>query len=372
MAVGLMSTTPQNSSPAAEPHVFISSFAAGEDGAIHAFRLDPETGALEPLHRTTDVEHPFFMALSPDGRFLYAIHAMAFGGDEHEQAAAYEIEGPSGRLKLLNRQSCRGSASCYLEVDATGRTLLAANYATGSVAALPIRADGSLGEAASFVQHAGSSVHPRRQTGPFAHSIIVSPDNRRAYAADLGLDKILAYCLDADSAKLSAAEQPFVRTPPGAGPRHLTFHPDGRHLYAINELSNSVTAFDYLADSGVLIERQTVSTLPDDFEGESYCADVKVTPDGRFLYGTNRGHDSIAVYTVGDGGTLARIALEPSRGGGPQNLAITADGQWLLCANMPGNNVAVFRIDAESGRLEAVGEPIPLTKPSCIMIAPNP
>jgi 6-phosphogluconolactonase len=238
------------------------------------------------------------------------------------------------------------------------------------VAALPVRDDGSLGEAASFFQHAGSSVDPVRQTGPFAHCILVSPDNRFAYAADLGLDKILGYRLDTDTAKLSPSKQPFVRTPPGAGPRHLTFHPRGEYLYAINELDNSVTLFHYMAESGMLIERQTISTLPEDFDGKTHCADLKITPDGRLLYSTNRGHDSIAAYAIGDAGRLSRIRIQPSLGRGPQNLAITPDGKLLLCANMRGDNVAVFRIDPQTGRLQAVGEPIAMPKPSCILLLP--
>ncbi len=368
--VGAMSSNAIHDANAEGPLVFISAFAAGDDGAIHAFRLDPDTGRLDSVHRTSDVEHPFFMAVSSDGRFLYSIHTTAFGGEEHEEVAAYEIDGRSGRLKFLNRQSARGSASCYLEVDATGKTVLVANYSSGSVAALPVRDDGSLGAAASFIQHAGSSVDPERQTGPFAHCIIGSPDNRFAYAADLGLDKILNYRLDADTAELSPNEQPFIKTPPGAGPRHLTFHPTGRHLYAINELKNSVTVFDHLAESGVLVERQTISTLPEDYDGTSYCADVKITPDGRFLYGTNRGHDSIAAYAVGAGGRLTLLAIDPSLGKGPQNLAITPDGRLLLCANMPGDNVVVFRIDPQTGGLKPVGQPVTMPRPSCIMLLP--
>jgi 6-phosphogluconolactonase len=350
--------------------VFISSFAPGNDGAIQAFNLDPGTGALTLSHRTTGIENPFFMALSPDRRFLYAIDARQFGGTENEQVAAYRITDRSGELKLLNRQSSRGTSSCYLAVDATGKSLLVANYSTGSVAALPVRKDGSVGEASSFVQHAGSSVDPARQTGPHAHSIILGPDNRHVYAADLGLDQVVSYRLEASRAKLTPNRQPFVRTPPGAGPRHLTFHPDGRHLYAINELGNSVTLFDYEPKTGVLIERQTVSTVPKGFEGKSYCADLKITPDGRFLYGTNRGHDSIAGYRIGEDGRLTLIGIEPSLGAGPQNLAITPGGELLLCANMPGNNVAVFRIDPQSGSLTSAGAPVAVKSPSCIRIMP--
>ena len=224
--------------------VFISAFASGDEGAIHAGQLDAATGQLTLGRRTTDVENPFFLALSPNRKFLYSIHAPGqFGGEAHEQVAAYEVMGKTGDLKLLNRQSTRGSAACYLAVDASGKTLVVANYGTGSVASLPLRDDGSLGEIVSFVQHEGSSVNKERQEGPHAHCAVISPDNRFVYAADLGLDRVMAYRLDASTAKLSPNRQAFVRTPPGAGPRHLTFHPNGRCMYVINELANSVTEF---------------------------------------------------------------------------------------------------------------------------------
>lgn len=356
------------SSHAADPLVFVSAFAAGDDGAIHAYRLNLKTGELKLAHRTTDVEHPFFTALSPDGKFLYAIHAEQFGGKENEQVAAYAVEGRSGRLKLLNRQSAMGTASCYLDVDATGKSVLVANYSTGSVASLPVNKDGSLGEAASFIQHEGSSVDPKRQKGPYAHSIVVSRDSRFAYAADLGIDKILIYRLDPKTAKLTPNAQSFVHTKPGDGPRHLTFHPNGKYLYAINELKNTVTRFDIDAKTGALKRSQNVPTLPDDFEGTSHTADLKITPNGKFLYGTNRGHDSIAIYRLAKNGGMKRIGIEPSLGKGPQNLLITPDGGLLLCANMPGNNVVVFRINKKTGALKAVGKPVSVPKPSCIRL----
>lgn len=370
MVLTVMSNHAAQASPAGNPLVFIASFAPGSDGAIHAFRLDLSTGRLSPSQQPTNIENPFFLAVSSDHRFLYSIQAQKFGGTENEQVAAYELVGHSGELKFLNRQSSHGTASCYLDVDATGKTVLVANYSTGSVASLPVRKDGSLGEAVTFVQHAGSSVDPARQKGPHAHCIVVSPDNRYAYAADLGLDQVVCYRLDARGAKLAPNQQPFVRTPPGAGPRHLTFHPNGKHAYVINEMANSVTRFDYEPRTGALIERQTISTLPTGFTGTSYCADLKITPNGRFLYGTNRGHDSIAAYRIGDDGQLTLIAIAPSLGKGPQNLAITPGGELLLCANMPGNNVAVFRIDATSGGLTSAGTPLDLKSPSCIILVP--
>ncbi len=352
---------------AAEPLVFISAFASGDKAGIHAFRFDSKTGALQPLHRTTDIQNPFFLAVSPDQHFLYAINAEKFGGPEDEFVAAYALEGRTGQLKRLNQQSARGTASWYLDVDATGRTVVVANYESGSVASLPVKEDGSLSESASFEQHSGSSIDPQRQKGPNAHSIVISPDNRFALAADLGIDKILIYQLDAAKAKLTPNEaQPFVKMQPGSGPRHISFHPNGRHVYVINELANTVTCFDYAASSGMLTERQTIATLPTGFTGTSYTADLKITPDGKYLYGTNRGHDSIASYRIGEDGSLTLLSIDPSLGKGPQNILITPDGQWLISANMPGNSVVVFRIDATNGKIAATGTPIEMPMPSCI------
>ncbi len=368
--VGAMFSQSISPTLADEPLIFISSFAAGQDGSIHAYNLVPATGVLKPIQQTPGVEHAFFMAISPDQKYLYSIHAQTFSGSEPEQVAAYALEGRTGRLKLLNRQSTRGTASCYLEVDAKGKTVLVANYTTGNVASFPVKEDGSLAEAASFFQHRGSSIDPARQKGPNAHCIVVSPDNRFAFAADLGIDQIVSYRLDAATAKLSVNQPPYVKTGAGFGPRHLTFSPNGKRVYVINELKSSITMFDYDAAAGVLTERQTISTLPAEFTGTSHCADLKFTPDGRFLYGTNRGHDSIAAYRVADDGRLTLIDIEPSLGKGPQNLAIAANGTLLLCANMPGNNAAIFRIDGKTGRLTSVGDPHPQLSPACIKVLP--
>lgn len=355
---------------AAGPVAFITTFAPGDAGAINAFQFDSATGALQPLKQTTGVANPFFLALSPDGKFLYSNYSVNFGGKVPEEVAAFEIVGRTGELKPLNRQSARGMVACYVDIDATGRTAVVANYGSGSTASLPVKADGSLGEPASFFEH----VKPNDDTTPkpvsHAHAAVVSPDNRYVYVPDLGLDQVLIYRLDAATSKLTPNDPPFAKLPTGAGPRHLTFHPGGKFAYVINEKGNSMTVFGYDAATGALAELQTLSTVPADFTGKSYCADVKATPDGKFLYGTNRGHDSIAMYRIGDDGRLTLIGIEPSLGKGPQNLAITADGGWLLCANMPGKNVAVFRIDAQSGALKSAGEPTSVPSPSCIMLLP--
>lgn len=366
LILGAVFVMPSNSY-ADDPVVFISAFAAGEKGAIHAFQFDSKTGTLKPQQRTTDVQHPFFLVISPDGRFLYSIDTDKFGGNEDEFVAAYAIKDRSGKLERLNQQSAKGTASCYLDIATNGKTVVLANYSTGSVAALPVSKHGSLKPATSFVQHNGSSINPKRQKAPYAHSIVISPDNRFALAADLGIDKVLIYRLDATESKLSVNDvQPSVSVEPGSGPRHLTFHPNGKSVYLINELKNTVTYFDYEPQSGKLTTQQTISTLPADFDGVTHTADVKITPNGKFLYGTNRGHDSIACYRIGDDGMLRMIKIQPSMGKGPQNLLVTPDGQWLICANMPGNNVIVFKINSETGELTATGEPVTVPMASCI------
>ena len=353
---------------AEEPMVLVSSFAAGKEGGFSSYSLDPASGQLTLRHRIEAIPHPFFFDVTPDHKRLYSIYAETFGGEQPEQLAAYRLDKRSGSLELLNQQTTKGSASCFVAIDATGQTVLVANYATGSVVSFQINDDGSLSPPISFVQHVGSSVNEARQKGPHAHCFVISPNNQFAYAADLGIDQILCYALDPSRGALKPNQQPFVRTPPGSGPRHLTFHPDGKKMYVINELLNSVTHYDFLPDSGLLIERATISTLPEGYTGESYCADLKITPNGKFLYGTNRGHDSIAMYRIAADGTLLLIGIVPSLGKGPQNLAITADGRLLLCANMPGNNVAVFHIDPQTGTLKSLGTPVEVTSPSCIRI----
>lgn len=351
--------------------LFASTFAAGSSGSIHTLRFDHATGELTRVTQMTGISNPFFLTVTHDGRFLYAIDSARFGDDENEFIAACRIDATTGQLTLLNRQSAMGRTSCYLDVDATSKTVVVANYSSGDVAALPVRPDGSLDAARSFIRHTGSSIHATRQKKPFAHCIEISPDGRFALAADLGTDRIQIYRLDTATSQLTpASKQPFATVTAGSGPRHLTFHPNGQRVYVINELKNTVTFFDYEATTGMLTERQTISTLPEDFTDTSHCADLKITPDGRFLYGTNRGHDSIAVFSIGTDGRLTLTEITPSQGKGPQNLLITPNGRWLLCANMPGDVIAVFAIDAETGSLTGAGSPFHITRPSCMQWLP--
>ena len=359
--------------------VFVSVFAPGEKGGIRAFHVDPETGRVTTAHETKNVSHPFFLALSRDMKTLYSIDSETFGGDDDtvdEDVVAWRIVDRDGRLERLGHQSCKGTISCYLEADPSGRSLLVSNYGTGSVAAFPIQADGALGAAVGFAKHAGSSVNPKRQQKPYAHSIIPAPAPKTGrpqfvYAADLGTDEIVGYTLDPAKATLVRNDAGTVKAAPGSGPRHLRFHPAGHTLYVLNELIGGVTAYGYDADTGRLTPRQTVPTLPADFTGDNLSADLQITPDGRFLYATNRGHDTIAIFRLAADGGHERLDIVPSGGKGPQNLAITPDGRFLLCANMPSNTLVVFKIDADTGRLTAVGQPTEIPSPTCIMIVPR-
>jgi len=354
---------------AQEHLLFVTSCRPGDAGAITAFKFDPQSGSLSESQRYTEVENPFFLALSPDRRFLYSTHVEGDFESDDGSLVAFAIEDDGGTLRRLNQQSTEGTTICYVDITPSGKAVVGANYSSGSVVSYPVRADGSLGERASFFAHEGASmVDAGRQEKAHAHCAVISPDGGQMYACDLGTDQIMGYALDADSAALTPLEQPYVRTVGGGGPRHFTFHPSGNFAYANNELANSVNVYRYA--SGALAEIQVISSVPEGFDGQSYTADVKTTPDGRFLYCTNRGHDSIAVYAIGDDGRLSMVEIRESLGTFPQNLAITPDGSTLLCANMAGEgeNIAVFRIDGASGRLEPVGEPTPVVGPSCIMI----
>ncbi len=357
--------------------LFVSAFAPGEKSAIHALSFDTDKGTLKELQRNADAKNPFFLAVHPGKKHLFASYSLNFGGKEDEQVAAYAIEGRTGRLKLLNQASARGRATCYVEADSTGSTVFAANYTSGTVVSLPFSKDGVLGEAASFFQHPSETpptdggAAPAKKIDPKAHSIVPSPDNRFVLVADLGINKVLVYKTEAGSRLVPNPKQASIDLPKGAGPRHLIFAPSGERVYVINETGNSISYLPFNKEDGSLSLRQTLSTLPEDFSGKSYCADLKLSPDGRHLYGTNRGHDSIAVFRVAADGTLERTAVLPSGGKGPQNLLISPDGKWLLCANMPSDNIAVFKLDSASGLPSQHGEVFPLPRPSCIRLLPE-
>ncbi len=345
--------------------VFVGTYASDDSEGIYVYRMS-STGELERTSAVAGVTNPSFLELHPNGRFLYAIGESG-GEGEGGTVNSFAIDPDSGALTLMNTVSSVGPGPCHCSVDASGAFVVVANYGGGSVCMVPIRDDGLLDEASDFVQHEGSSANPDRQQGPHAHSIVIDPANRRAFAPDLGLDKILIYELDFAAGKLVPNSPPWASVAPGAGPRHFDFHPSRKYAYVINEIDNTITAFGFDEESGSLNEIQTIDTLPDRYTEESHTADIHIDKTGKFLYGSNRGHDSIAIYAIDESsGTLTLIGHEPTQGSQPRNFGLDPSGTFVLAANHVGNSIVTFRIDEADGALTATGHVVNLPAPVCI------
>jgi 6-phosphogluconolactonase len=347
---------------------YVGTYTGPHSKGIYAFRFDLTTGELTSLGLMAESTNPSFLVVDPRGRFLYAVNEISnYEGHKNGGVSALAIDRKTGKLAFLNEVPSGGAGPCYVTLDKTNRYVLVANYDGGSVALFPAGQDGRLGAASAFVQHSGHSINPQRQEGPHAHAIELSPDNRFAIAADLGLDELLVYHFDSSRGSLAPNNPPFAKVEPGAGPRHLAFHPNGKFLYVINELESSVTAFSY--DAGSLRNLATVSTLPKEFKGSNDAAEIVVHPTGRFLYGSNRGHDSIAVFKIDPaGGTLTPVEYTSTRGKTPRNFAIDPTGAYLFAANQDSNTVVVFRIDTKTGQLTPTGQVLEFPSPVCITL----
>ena len=349
--------------------VYIGTYTGAKSKGIYVSRLDPAAGRLTPPEVAAEVISPSFLAIHPNRRFLYAVNEVGnFAGKRSGAVSAFSINPDTGKLTPLNQQPSGGDGPCHLVVDSTGKALLVANYGGGSVSAFPIQADGRLGEATAFIQHQGSSVNRQRQEGPHAHGIYLDAANRFAFVPDLGLDKVLIYRFDAAKGSLAANDPASASIQPGSGPRHFAFHPKGRYAYVINEILCTLTAFSYEPQRGALKELQTLSTLPDQetLKPSYSTAEVEVHPSGKFVYGSNRGHDSIVVYAIDDKtGKLTRVENQPTQGKIPRSFGIDPAGAYLLAANQSSDNVVVFRIDPATGRLQATGNVIEVGAPVC-------
>jgi 6-phosphogluconolactonase len=352
--------------------VYVGTYTDGKSQGIYLFELDSDTGKMTPAGLATETTNPSFLAIHPNHRFLYAVNEIGeFGGKQSGAVSAFAIDPASGRLALLNQQPSGGGAPCHITVDREGKHVLVANYAGGSVAVLPIQPDGRLGAATAFVQHHGSSVNRQRQEAPHAHSINLDAANRFAFAADLGLDKVLVYRFDPAKGTLAANDPPAAQVDPGSGPRHFAFHPSGRFAYVINEMGSTVTAFRYHSRTGTLEPLHTLSTLPAGFAGSTSTAEVQAHPSGKFLYGSNRGHDSIAIFRIDpETGRLTTAGHQPTGGKTPRNFGIDPTGTYLLAANQGSDNIVVFRIDPETGRLTPTGQVVEVPSPVCVKFLP--
>jgi 6-phosphogluconolactonase len=351
--------------------VYVGTYTGEKSKGIYAFRFNQTSGALTPVGLVAEAKSPSWLALHPSGRFLYAANETNdYDAEQSGAVSAYVIDSTTGALTLLNAQSSRGAHPCHLAIDRAGHYLIAANYTGGNLAVLPIGADGALRAAGQVVPHSGSSVNSERQKGPHAHSIDFDPDSRFAVSADLGADRVFVYKYDEKGGRLTAGLHPAVAAQPGAGPRHFVFHPNGRFGFAINELSSTMTSYSWDGQRGALRTLATVSTLPRGYRQRNSTAEIRVHPGGRFLYGSNRGHDSIVVYSIAPAtGSLALVEHEPTRGKTPRSFTIDPTGQWLIAANQGSDTLAVFRINTKDGTLTATGGLTPVGSPVAVVFA---
>ena len=372
--VSPLSLTPGTAAQAPGPQlVYFGTYTGKKSKGIYVAEFDPATGKLSVPKLAAETRDPTFLAVDPTRGLLFAVNEVSDYGNDHSGAVSvFRIEQRTGDLKFLTQQASGGSGPCHLAVSADGKCVLVANYGSGSVAVLPVQSDGRLDEPSNSVQHHGSSVNSQRQEGPHSHFICWDPANRLVLACDLGLDKVMLYDLDKAERTLSAHKPPFFVVSPGSGPRHLVFAPDARHAYLLNEMSSTLTVCSYNSNRGELAEIQTISTLPEGFKGQNTCAEVQVHPSGKFVYASNRGHNSITVFAV-DGTTenVKAIQREPTKGKTPRHFAIDPSAQWLLAENQDSDNVVVFAVDPQTGQLRSTGATQEVGAPVCAVFVPK-
>jgi 6-phosphogluconolactonase len=346
--------------------VFVGTYTDGKSKGIYRMVLDPASGKLSEPVLAAEVSNPSFLAVHPTGKYLYTVNEGP-GPGKGGGVTAFALDPKTGELTKLNQESTVGDGPCHLVVDATGKNVLVANYGGGSVAVLPIGPDGKLGPASDFVQHKGKVFDPRRQGTPHAHSINLDKANRFAVVADLGLDRVFVYKFDPIHGKLTPNDPPSTKVKDRSGPRHFAFHPSGKHAYVINEIDCTVSAFDYDAEHGTLAVVQSIPTMPVAVQRRHSTAEVVVHPSGKFLYGSNRGHDSLAVYAIEPNtGRLTLVEIEPTRGKTPRNFAVDPTGSYVLAENMGSGTIVVFKIDPETGALEPTGQTVLVPAACCV------
>jgi len=359
--------------------VYVGTYTGPKSQGIYVFRLQAEPSAasqnvtLAPMGLAAASQSPSFLAIDAKRRLLFAVNEVGeFDGKPTGAVSAFTIDARKGTLALISQQASMGAGPCHLALDRSGRHVFVANYSSGSVSVLPVAAGGRLGAASGVVQHTGSSVNPERQKGPHAHCVTIDRANRFVFVCDLGLDKVLAYRFDARRGTLTAHDPPFAQVAPGAGPRHMVFRPDGRFAYVVNELTSTVTAFRYDADAGALHEVQTVSTLPAHFDGANTGAEVDVHPSGKWLYASNRGHNSVVLFDIdATSGTLTYVEEQGTGGFTPRHFGIDPSGGYLAVGNQGSDTILVARIDAARGRLKPSGVLAYAPSPVCMVFLPR-
>jgi 6-phosphogluconolactonase len=367
--------TPAKPAAAGQYIAYVGTYTSKTNSkGIYAYRFDSEKGQLTSIGLAAETTDPSFLAVHPNGKYLYAVNEIGnFNGGTSGAVSAFAIDAKTGALKFLNQVPTRGAGPCYVSLDKTGAFVLVANYDSGSIVSFPVQADGSLGTTSGFVQHSGSGPDKERQEGPHAHWIGTSPDNRFALAVDLGLDQVIVYGFNSSTGIFTTMLSGFAKVKPGAGPRHLAFHPDGKFAYVLSEVESSVTVFSYQPKTGALTSLQTISALPKDFSGHKEAAEIAVHASGKFLYTSNRGHDSIAVFAIDEKkGTLRSLGQVLTGGKTPRHFAIDPTGTYLLAENEESNNIVIFHIDAATGSLTPTGQTVEVPSPVCLTFVAAP
>jgi 6-phosphogluconolactonase len=371
-----LSAQAKNMTPASSYLVYVATNPVTKRKGIYNYRFDPHSGKLTPIGVAAEQANLGFMVTDPQHRFLYAVSELDQepGASSHKKngsISSFSIDGKTGALTFLNKVDGGGAGSCHLVVDKAGKMLFVANYGSGNVASFAIRPDGSIGERTGFDQHTGSSVDPARQEGPHAHAVVLSPDNRFLFVPDLGTDQIKIYRVDAAKGTFTANEPAYATVKAGLGPRHFTFGRGAKFAYAVCEMGSSVAVFSYNALKGSLTPVQTISNLPDDFTGIDNSAEIEMDRSGRFLYASNRGHDSITVFAVDPvKGTLTKVQVVPTQGNIPRNFALDPTGKYLIAANQKSNTMVVFSVDPTDGKLKAAGQKLDVPSPVAILFVP--
>ena len=346
---------------AANSLAYFGTYTGPKSKGIYVSRFDSSTGKLGAPELAAEIARPSWVALHPNGRFLYAVSELG----KDSAITAFAIDRASGKLSMLNKVLSGGSAACHLAINKAATLIYVANYGSGSVAGFQLKKDASLGERVAFVQHQGASVDQKRQRGPHAHAVVFSPDEKFLFVPDLGTDQYVGYGVGKDGS-LSPADPPFAKIKGGSGPRHFAFHPRGKFAFGLNEMGSSVTAFTY-ANHGALKEIGTFSTLPADFKEENNSAEIEVDPAGTYLYASNRGHDSISVFSISrNDGKLTDVQRVPTQGKIPRGFKLDPSGKFVVAANQNSDNVVIFARDAKSGKLTATGQVVEVPSPVCI------
>ena len=347
-------------------HLFIGTYTDGDSEGIYVYSLDHTTGKLQLTSVTTDIKNPSYIEIHPSQELLYAVSELSDGGG---LISSYAIDPLTGSLNYINQQTTGDEGPCHLSINTSGDVVAVANYSGGSITTLPIDSDGSLGQPTGFIKHHGSSINTHRQEGPHPHSANIDPFNKNLLVPDLGLDKVMVYPINTETGTLTELTPSWAETTPGAGPRHLAFHTNHNLVYVIKELDSTITAFKYDSEIGSLEEFQNVSTLPDTYSGDNYCADIHISPNGGFLYGSNRGHDSIVIFAISqDSGQLEYVEHVSTNGHYPRNFTIDSDGLIFIAANELTNNIVSYWSSPSSGLLKPTGHSANVPAPVCLKL----